>query len=147
MIPQEQLAALDGRTVWSADGVDVGTVAYVLVDDTTGRPEWVRVRGNSAGFGDAFVPLQDAVVSGGRLQVPFAATKIKQAPGVGGETLSVAEERELFRHFGLDGAREPVNASAGAGWAEMDRVQDIRAGTEGRETTRGRLRVFSRRTA
>ncbi|WP_455355683.1 PRC-barrel domain-containing protein [Streptomyces sp. SYSU K217416] len=145
MITQEQLATLIGTTVQDADGLDIGQVDCLLLDDTTGRPEWARVRSSSARSGDAFVPLREAVVFGDRLEVAFAAATVNEAPEVGfegEEVLSVTDEQTLFAYYGVQDVRDQVNADAGTGWAEMDRAQHIRDGVSGRESTRTRLRVY-----
>ncbi|GAA2941686.1 PRC-barrel domain-containing protein [Streptomyces enissocaesilis] len=144
MISQEQLASLAGQPVFAVDGHKAGDVVHVLLDDTTGRPEWVRVRGGSAS-GDVFVPLRDAVSGDGRLEVPFSAAVIEAAARVvrgGGETLSVADEEKLFACYALTDVREQVNAEGGSGWSVMDRAQDVQAGTAGQESLRTRLRVL-----
>ncbi|WP_093802871.1 PRC-barrel domain-containing protein [Streptomyces sp. Wb2n-11] len=146
MIPQEQLVSLAGQPVFAVDGRKVGDVVHVLLDDTTGRPEWVRVRGGSAS-GDVFVPLRGAVGGDGRLEVPFSSAVIEAASRVevecgDGEVLSVADEEKLSACFALTDVREQVNAEGGSGWSAMDRAQDVQAGTAGQESLRTRLRVL-----
>ncbi|ORT55630.1 PRC-barrel domain-containing protein [Streptomyces sp. CB03238] len=145
MISQEQLTGLARQPVHAVDGVKVGDVVHVLLDDTTGRAEWARVRSDSSGPGDVFVPLREAVHDGDRVQVPFSMAAIEAAARVdvqGREVLSVADEEKLFACFGLRDVREQVNAEQGSGWSRMDRAEDIRAGTCGREESRTRLRLL-----
>ncbi|MET9841572.1 hypothetical protein ABZZ01_27845 [Streptomyces virginiae] len=56
-----------------------------------------------------------------------------------GSVLSVAEEAQLYRHYGVRDARDEVNADGRAGWAVMDRAQTIREGTTGQEHAVSRL--------
>ncbi|MFF8293133.1 PRC-barrel domain-containing protein [Streptomyces sp. NPDC016309] len=145
MIPQEQLTSLTRRPVHSADGDKIGDVVRVLLDDTTGRAEWALVRGDSSGPGEVFVPLRDAVLAGDHVEVPFPAAVVAAAARVdvpGREVLSVADESRLFACYGVRDVRERVNAERGSGWSEMDRAAGIRAGTEGQEEARTRLRVL-----
>ncbi|MET9961365.1 PRC-barrel domain-containing protein [Streptomyces sp. NPDC006326] len=143
MITQEQLAAMAGCTAYTSGGQRVGGVEYVLVDDTTGRPEWARITDRASGLGGVFVPLRHAVLEEGRLVLPYPVAVIEEAPCAAldcGSVLSVAEEQQLFGHYDLRDVREEVNAEAGAGWGQMDRAQAIHEGTAGHEHTLSRLR-------
>lgn len=123
MITPEQLAAMAGCTAYTSEGQRVGGVEYVLVDDTTGRPEWVRITDRASGLGGVFVPLRHAVLEEGRLVLPYPVAVIEEAPCAAldcGSVLSVAEEQQLFGHYDLRDVREEVNAEAGAGWGQMD---------------------------
>ncbi|OEJ24535.1 hypothetical protein AR457_08335 [Streptomyces agglomeratus] len=148
MITQEQLGTMTGRPVHDAEGLDIGHVERLLLDDTTGRPEWARVRSGPSGPGDVFVPLREAVLSGDHVELAVTAAAIETAPAAGaggGDVLSVADEQTLFAHYGIRDAGEQVNADSGTGWSAMDRAQHIRDGadsTGGREGARTRLRVY-----
>ncbi|MFJ8670113.1 PRC-barrel domain-containing protein [Streptomyces sp. NPDC093600] len=150
MISQEQLTDLARQPVYAADGVKVGDVVHVLLDDTTGRAEWAQVHSDSSGPGDVFVPLGDAVHVGDRIQIPFARSTIEAAAKVelqGRPVLSVADEEKLFACFGLRDVREQVNAEQGSGWSQMDRADHIRRGTDGQEGVRTRLRLLQNDSA
>ncbi|MFE9463066.1 PRC-barrel domain-containing protein [Streptomyces virginiae] len=142
MITQEQIAAMEGSTAFTDQGQRLGLVEYILVDDTTGRPEWVRIIDRASGLGGVFVPLRQADLQNGRLVVPYPVTMIEHAPCAAldcGSVLSVSEEAELYRHYGVRDARDEVNAEGGAGWAVMDRAQTIREGTAGQAQAVSRL--------
>ncbi|MGA5170129.1 MULTISPECIES: PRC-barrel domain-containing protein [Streptomyces] len=143
VISQEQLGTLAGRPVYGADGVKIGDVVRVLVDDTTGRAEWACVRGGTSGPGEVFVPLREAVPGTDRIRVPFTVAAVEAAAAVDvrhRDVLSVADEDRLSACFGLTDVRERVNAEEGTGWSRMDRAAGIRAGTGGHEESRSRLR-------
>ncbi|MFJ4776665.1 PRC-barrel domain-containing protein [Streptomyces sp. NPDC088762] len=143
MITQEQVAAMVGCTAYTDQGQRVGGVDYVLVDDTTGRPEWARLTDRSSGLGGVFVPLRHAVLEDRRLVLPYAVSLIERAPCAAldcGNVLSVAEEEQLFAHYGIRDVREEVNAESGAGWGQMDRAATIREGASGHEAQVSRLR-------
>ncbi|AZM92742.1 MULTISPECIES: PRC-barrel domain-containing protein [Streptomyces] len=142
MITQEQLRAMDGCAAYTEQGRRVGGVECVLVDDTTGRPEWARIADGARGPGGVFVPLRHAAFEDGRLVLPYPVSLIEGAPRAApdrGSVLSVVEEKQLFAHYGLRDVREEVNAESGAGWGHMDRAAAIREGTGGREPRVSRL--------
>ncbi|MFJ8165490.1 hypothetical protein ACIRBY_31850 [Streptomyces sp. NPDC096136] len=144
MIKQEQLAAMAGCAAYAKEGQRVGGVEYVLVDDTTGRPEWVRITDRASGLGGVFAPLRHALLEQERLVLPYAVSLIERAPCAAldcGSVLTVAEEQRLFAHYGLVDVRQEVNAEQGSGWSGMDRAGTIREGTEGREPRVSRLRT------
>ncbi|MFF8607227.1 PRC-barrel domain-containing protein [Streptomyces sp. NPDC015346] len=144
MITEQQLADVGGCTVETVQGQPVGLLDYFLVDDTTGRPDWVRITDQVAGPGGAFVPLRQAELGDGHLTVPYPESLIKSAPCAGVDpngVLSVAEEQRLFDHYGIRDVRQETHAEGGAGWAKMDRAQAIREGTDGHESSRSRLRL------
>ncbi|MEU9037070.1 PRC-barrel domain-containing protein [Streptomyces sp. NPDC048352] len=143
MITEEQLTAMTGYAAYTDQGQRVGGVDYVLVDDTTGRPEWVRITDRASGLGGVFVPLRHAALDDERLVLPYAVSLIERAPCAAldcGSVLSVAEEQQLFAHYGIRDARDEVNAEGGAGWGQMDRAETIREGTAGQEARASRLR-------
>ncbi|MFE9637256.1 PRC-barrel domain-containing protein [Streptomyces sp. NPDC006463] len=143
MITQEQVTAMVGCAAYTDQGQRVGGVDYVLVDDTTGRPEWARLTDRASGLGGVFVPLRHAVLEDQRLVLPYAVSLIERAPCAAldcGSVLSVAEEQQLFAHYGIRDVREEVNAESGAGWGQMDRAGAIREGTRGHEAYLSRLR-------
>ncbi|WP_030774159.1 PRC-barrel domain-containing protein [Streptomyces sp. NRRL F-2664] len=142
MITQEQLTAMEGCAAFTEQGQRLGQVEYVLVDDTTGRPEWARITDRASGLGGVFVPLRQADLQNGHLVLPYTVTLIEQAPCAAldcGSVLSVSEEAELYGHYGVRETRNEVHAQEQAGWAVMDRAQTIREGTTGREHAVSRL--------
>ncbi|MER5726933.1 hypothetical protein ABT084_01040 [Streptomyces sp. NPDC002138] len=143
MITEDQLPAMAGCAAHTHHGQRLGQVEYVLVDDTTGRPEWVRIIDRTSGLGGVFVPLRQAEWEDGHLVVPYPVALIEQAPCAAldcGNVLSMAEEEQLYRHYGVRDVRDEVNAEGGAGWGIMDRAQAIREGTTGQEHAVSRLR-------
>ncbi|MFI1224787.1 MULTISPECIES: PRC and DUF2382 domain-containing protein [unclassified Streptomyces] len=93
---------LDGLTVYDNDGEKVGSVGRVYVDDDTGKPDWVTVKTGLFGMKESFVPLTGARRVGSDLHVAHPKDSVKDAPRVDADAhLSVAEEEELYRHYGL----------------------------------------------
>lgn len=94
--------SLIGRKAFDRDGVKIGTVDEVYLDDATGMPEWAAVRTGLFGR-DAFVPLEPSELDGDTLRVPFERTLIREAPDFGvGRHLSPRQELQLYHHYGLD---------------------------------------------
>lgn len=93
---------LDGLTVYDNDGEKVGSVGRVYVDDDTGKPDWVTVKTGLFGMKESFVPLAGARRVGSDLHLSHPKDSVKDAPRVDADAhLSVAEEEELYRHYGL----------------------------------------------
>ncbi|MFG3430608.1 PRC and DUF2382 domain-containing protein [Streptomyces californicus] len=102
---------LDGLTVYDNDGEKVGSVGRVYVDDDTGKPDWVTVKTGLFGMKESFVPLAGARRVGSDLHVAHPKESVKDAPRVDADAhLSVAEEEELYRHYGL------TRKSGNLGW-------------------------------
>jgi PRC-barrel domain len=96
----EDFAAWAGRDVLGPDGERLGAVDVIFLDEATGTPEWVLV---GLDDGSAFVPLAGASVEERAIRVDQAADRIAAAPRPeGGDTLSVAEEKRLYEHYGLE---------------------------------------------
>lgn len=93
---------LDGLTVYDNEGEKVGSVGRVYVDDATGKPDWVTVKTGLFGMKESFAPLAGARRVGSDLHVAHSKDTVKEAPRVDADAhLSVAEEEELYRHYGL----------------------------------------------
>jgi sporulation protein YlmC with PRC-barrel domain len=94
--------SLIGRKAFDRDGVKIGTVDEVYLDDATGAPEWAAVR-TGLFSRDAFVPLEPSRLDGEVLRVPFERALVKGAPDFGvGRHLSPEQELQLYHHYGLD---------------------------------------------
>ncbi|WP_328375778.1 PRC-barrel domain-containing protein [Streptomyces sp. NBC_01020] len=93
--------SLIGRKAFDRNGLKIGTVDEVYLDDATGVPEWAAVR-TGLFSRDAFVPLKPSELVSEALRVPFDRTLIKEAPGFGvGRHLSPEQELQLYHHYGL----------------------------------------------
>lgn len=93
--------SLIGRRAFDHDGVKIGTVDEVYLDDATGAPEWAAVR-TGLFSRDAFVPLAPSELRDDGLRVPFPKALIKDAPDFGvGRHLSPEQELQLYHHYGM----------------------------------------------
>ena len=151
--------AWEGRTMVDRDGSPVGSINAIFLDDQTGRPEWALVNTGLFGTRSSFVPLAQAAWSGENVQVRYDKRLIKDAPRVDvDQHLSEAEERQLWRHYGLEyDTTDPSVATGrdatGRGTAGRDvsgptddavtrSEEELRVGTAQRERGRVRLRKY-----
>jgi hypothetical protein len=92
-----------GREVRASDGA-LGKVEAIYLDEATDAPEWVLVRLDGEDRPTAFVPLLGAEIAPTAISVEHDRERVGGAPHVGereGDTLTVAEERRLYEHYGL----------------------------------------------
>jgi uncharacterized protein (TIGR02271 family) len=95
----------------------------VYVDDSTGRPDWITVKTGLFGMKESFVPLAGARRVGSDLHISHPKDQVKEAPRVDADAhLSVSEEEELYRHYGLTRKANRMGEKAGMG-------TDTRTGT------------------
>ena len=116
MITTNEAQALltGGGNVVGHDNDKIGSIGQVFLDDSTGEPAWVTVKTGLFGGGESFVPLAEATVNGNDVAVPYDKAKVKDAPRVEADRhLSVEEEAELYRFYGLDDASRGQDLSAG----------------------------------
>jgi hypothetical protein len=102
----EDYSAWTGRDVLTADGDRLGAVEMIFLDEATDAPEWVLVRLED-GDESAVIPLAGANVEERAIRVEPARDRIAAAPRIDvDETLSVADERRLYEHYGLAYSQE-----------------------------------------
>ncbi|GGJ78528.1 photosystem reaction center subunit H [Streptomyces camponoticapitis] len=117
---------LTGLTAYDADGEKIGSVEQAYLDNQTGRAEWVTVKTGMFGMKESFVPLAGATRDEGGLQIPHAKELVKDAPRMDAdEHLDVAQEQELYDHYGV---ARPSERSGSSGMSPAPGT----AATEGR---------------
>jgi uncharacterized protein (TIGR02271 family) len=141
MTTQEQLRELRGATAYDSDGDKLGPIGQLYFDDNTDQPKWITVNTGLFGMNESFVPLQGAQFGGDRVTLAYDKATIKDAPNVDGERhLDVEEERQLYRHYGLDYGGDydtgDGTGSAGQRAGRHERRDDTATGVVGRETGR-----------
>ena len=98
----ESVRAWRGRTMVDADGAAIGTIADIYLDTETNEPTWALVH-IDLGDRDTLVPLAGAMAAGEHVQTPrLRGMVIAAPPSRSDRALSVDEERQLYRHYGLD---------------------------------------------
>jgi uncharacterized protein (TIGR02271 family) len=144
-----------GRTLVDRDGDRIGRIEAIYLDDQTGEPEWALVNTGLFGTKASFVPLAQATQTGGDVRVPYDKQLVNDAPTLDPDGhLSEAEERRLWRHYGLDydrTTRRPATGRATTGRdtsgpttddAMTRSEEELRVGTTSRERGRVRLRKY-----
>src|SRR5215217_5030896 len=144
-----------GRTMVDRDGGRIGSIDAIYLDDQTGQPEWALVTTGLFGAKASFVPLAQATQTGEEVRVPYDKQLVKDAPRVDvDQHLSEAEERQLWRHYGLDYDRATRRRPSGRDAAGRDTSgpatdeamtrseEELRVGTAERERGRVRLRKY-----
>jgi uncharacterized protein (TIGR02271 family) len=139
----------EGRTLVDRDGSRIGTIDAIYLDHQTGQPEWALVNTGLFGTRSSFVPLAQATQAGEEVRVPYDKQLVKDAPRVDPDQhLSEAEERQLWRHYGLDydrTTRTRVGRDTSGPTTDdaMTRSEEeLRVGTAQRERGRVRLRKY-----
>jgi uncharacterized protein (TIGR02271 family) len=151
----ETIRTWEGRAMVDRDGGRIGTIDAIYLDDQTGQPEWALVTTGLFGAKSSFVPLAQATQTGEEVRVPYDKQLVKDAPRVDvDQHLSEAEERQLWRHYGLDYDRATRRRPSGRDAAGRDTSgpatdeamtrseEELRVGTAERERGRVRLRKY-----
>jgi uncharacterized protein (TIGR02271 family) len=144
-----------GRTMVDRDGSRIGSIDAIYLDDQTGQPEWALVNTGLFGTKATFVPLTQATQTDQDVRVPYDKQLVKDAPRIDPDGhLSESEERQLWRHYGLDYDRTTRRRATGRGAVGRDTSgpttddamtrseEELRVGTTQRERGRVRLRKY-----
>lgn len=114
----EQLRALGGHEVLSANGEKLGYVDLVFRDHDTGQPEWLGIwDGLPDSRPRVLVPVGGVAVEADAVRLPWPADVVRNAPSyeVHGDVAighdSVVEvspetERTAYEHYGVEAAAE-----------------------------------------
>src|SRR5215203_1237863 len=145
----------EGRTLVDRDGDRIGRIDAIYLDDQTGQPEWALVNTGLFGTKASFVPLAQATQTDQDVRVPYDKQLVKDAPRIDPDQhLSEAEERQLWRHYGLDYDRTTRRRATGPDAVGRDTSgpttddamtrseEELRVGTTQRERGRVRLRKY-----
>ncbi|UXY19354.1 PRC-barrel domain-containing protein [Streptomyces cynarae] len=107
MIHSADIREWRNRDVIDAKGRKIGSLEAVYVDTTTDTPAMATVRtGMATRHRLVFVPLDEATVGPGYVQVAHSKGQVRKAPSIGvDDVLPVEREEEIFKHY--DRAYEP----------------------------------------
>ena len=133
---QFSIEEIQSGTVHDSSGDKVGKVGQLYLDDSTGDPNFVTVKTGLLGGNESFVPLDGARIDGDEIHVPYTKDVIKDAPNIDEDGhIDPAQEEEIYRYYGLDGAgadgHAGVGGDGGADGAAGDGGADGHAGVGG----------------
>jgi sporulation protein YlmC with PRC-barrel domain len=98
-----------GLDVLDDSGQKIGSVDDVYVDDTSGVPEFILLRGGLFGLRKHFAPIRGAMKEGEAIRLAYPADLVRDAPSVAAdEHLTAEEEERLHSHYGMDYERPAV---------------------------------------
>src|SRR5437868_6393393 len=99
---------LYGYDVIDATGNKIGTVDGVWIDDATNELEFVGVKTGWLMGKTHVIPVVDAQINDGSIQVPYPEDQVKNAPSVGtDDELSPDQEGEIYSYYGVDRSTAP----------------------------------------
>ncbi len=160
---QQDYSGWIGQPVHDSAGEQIGKVSEIYMDDETGEPEWLAVHTGRSKSKSSFVPLQGARAEGDTLVISYDKAKVEDAPEVEQDRdgfLSPEEEEQLYRYYGRDygqtgreRSEEPRRERSGetvgrdnSGPTTDDAMtrseEELRVGTQRRESGRARLRKY-----
>jgi uncharacterized protein (TIGR02271 family) len=89
--------------VIASDGKSLGSVDGVWVDDATNQLEFVSVKTGTLLGKTHIIPVVNAQIGNGSIQVPYSEDQIKDAPSFGSDdVLSPEDEEEIYSYYGFD---------------------------------------------
>jgi hypothetical protein len=102
MMTQDQLAALQGTNVYDRNGDKIGSVGQVYTAGDPDQPLWASVNMGLFGTRETLVPLAEAEMRDGNVQVPYDKEFVKDAPNVDvgvAEPVSVEDAERVYQHY------------------------------------------------
>lgn len=102
MLEHEQLQQLSEKRiqVFGSDGEKIGSLGQVFVDEATRQPNFVSVHSGLFGSAEHIVPVEDAELVDGHLNLRYTKHVVKGAPNIDpASPLGAAAERELYNYY------------------------------------------------
>ena len=137
-----QLQNLIGHNAVDADGVKIGKVGQIYLDDQSGRPVWVTVATGMFGTKESFAPLYGSRVEGDNLVLAVSKDLVKDAPNIATDGHTSDEENDaLYTHYsgylGDDNGHSADYAQTENTQGTNDQREDLagKPGIEGRDTS------------
>ena len=88
------------RAAVDAEGNRIGKISQMVLDEQTGRPQWVLVETGLFGTRQSYAPVRGSKLDGELVVLAVSKDKVKDAPNVeSGEQLSDSEQEELRRYY------------------------------------------------
>lgn len=102
MLEHEQLQQLSEKRiqVFGSDGEKIGSLGQVFLDEATRQPNFVSVHSGLFGSAEHIVPVEDAELADGHLNLRYTKHVVKGAPNIDpASPLGAAAERELYNYY------------------------------------------------
>lgn len=144
MINEEHADQLMGRDMLDQEGIRIGEITQVFIDDRTGEPTWVTVKTGWFGLSQSFVPLNKVQWAGEQVRAAYDTATVKDAPRFAtDEPLTVQDEDTLHTHYGLSDAATQLPRQPRPGDPDTD-PHDVTTGNAQAFVagSRGRLRRY-----
>lgn len=126
MLTDEEATRIQGATLITADGEEVGEVDGVLTHAADNRAAWAAVPVDGR---RVLVPLDEASADGDTLTVRYTRQEIAGAPEHADETITAAEAEAFYEHYGIDDStlRDDSGFATEEGRREQGSSRDPRA--------------------
>jgi hypothetical protein len=105
-IEARELERYRGSPVRSEEGMTIGLVDLIMLDRATREPEWIGVPAKGGEGAWRPIPVAGARLAEGEILVPYPKERVDEAPRVTAPDISEAEERSLYRHYGIKRSKE-----------------------------------------
>jgi uncharacterized protein (TIGR02271 family) len=140
MITSEVAQSIVGYTAYDSEGSKLGKIGEIYFDDETSEPAWITVHTGLFGTKQSFVPLANATVGhDDNVTVGYPKDQISDAPRVDADDhLSVDEENELYRYYGLaDHSADTAGVASAVGNGDSANARAARADVEAGRSSAG----------
>jgi len=127
-----------GYDVVTSGGDSIGSVDGVWVDDATNQLEFIGVKTGWL-FGQTHVvPVADAQITDGTVQVPYSSDQVKDAPSFGtDDELSPEAEQQIYDYYGLGRTTSNSQTGLASGDVTTTSYDTGDVATTGYDTTAG----------
>lgn len=134
------LRHLEGRIAVDVNGVKLGKIGQVYVDNRTGQPLWVTIHAGMFGKKQSFAPLHGSRPDGDALRLAVTKDMIEEAPGVEADDHIAGHESDaLYSYYEeyLGGSARYAPVEAEGHGSVGDPREDLmgRNGAQGRDTS------------
>lgn len=112
----DNLRQMQGKPVYDAQHEKIGGVDEIFLDDATQTPEWIGIAaGGFFGSKKHLVPVEGASIQGDGITVPYSKDQINKTPDIKGDEVSVDQERDLYKSYGLKYTQQASPSGLGTG--------------------------------
>ena len=104
MFTAEEAQKVIAAPLTGNDDVKLGTVQEILVNGSSGEPEWLLIAVGTYGDTHRLVPADQASVAASGLHVPYSRELFTDAPETDteSETPTADEAATLYQHYGVN---------------------------------------------